>query len=329
MRYPLLIATFIAATMLSACAQQGDEPQNYRLGEFRFFYTLSGPDALPAENQVDADNNGVPDFVENIAVRLQSSWQIMTESFGMTSPLESERYRGKVDFIAVEFHTRDGSGSAGDAIMASREFPGKHALKIRLSNRLRPDTLTPTHELFHVFQNGYTMFKTRWYTEGTARWSEYILKEGTGSREDLPPTTEALLEVLQQTYDTKTMWRRLAYLLDTNDGSFEVPINLPPPAPGYDEVLEDTRIYGYEFMRFFLEELDRLDALAATIYGVAEHDWEEDLQKSERNTPYILCAIKFTVERFSIPDKRRDEFDAYLGAIDEITGDFCQRLSAG
>ena len=46
-------------------------------------------------------------------------------------------------------------------------------LKIVLNAGLQPArNVTPAHELFHLYQYGYAVFKQRWYLEGMARWME-------------------------------------------------------------------------------------------------------------------------------------------------------------
>jgi len=44
-------------------------------------------------------------------------------------------------------------------------------------NRLDPtNNSTPAHELFHLYQYGYALFKQRWYLEGMAKWMETVFK---------------------------------------------------------------------------------------------------------------------------------------------------------
>ena len=321
-------STIVAPAVLWLIINNGATPLDtqYAKGPFRLFYSLEGPNALPVENQEDRDGDGTPDFIQNVALRLNASFDILTDSFGQKNPLQSGRYAGKANIIAVDFLTMDGSGSASDSVSYDARYEGQGALTMKLSTLLRDGTLTPTHELFHLFQNGYTMFKNRWYTEGTARWSEGVLKEGTGSRQPLPDSVEALAHVLTLTYDTKYMWRQLAYLLDTNNGVFSLPEGLPASAPGYGAVPEDNTTHGYAVVLKLLEELDRVSAIAAIDYDVPLYDWSESLQKSDQNNPYILCAIKFTVESFSVPAESRAEVDAFMTAIEEITTGFCTRL---
>ena len=57
------------------------------------------------------------------------------------------------------------------------QIAGQPYLTIDIDRDIGTRNLTPAHELFHAFQNGYTLFKNAWYTEGTARWAENAFRE--------------------------------------------------------------------------------------------------------------------------------------------------------
>ncbi len=70
-------------------------------------------------------------------------------------------------------------------------------------NNLTKKTLTPSHEYFHILQNSYTMFKNRWYSESTARWSESIFKKGAAKQDNLPNSQKQIKELFDKTYDAE------------------------------------------------------------------------------------------------------------------------------
>ncbi len=46
---------------------------------------------------------------------------------------------------------------------------------MKISSKVDPKhNVTPSHELFHIYQNSVMMFKQSWLTEGLARWSESL-----------------------------------------------------------------------------------------------------------------------------------------------------------
>nr|WP_275847559.1 hypothetical protein [Sulfurimonas sp. SAG-AH-194-I05] len=290
----------------------------YKIDEFRIFYDKKGKNKLLKKNKDDCNNNNIPDYIENIGLKLQVTSKILQESFHFISPLQSNRYKNKVKYIDVHVLNMKNNGSGGDGIIYYKYKAllknESASLSIKLSRNLRAKTQTPPHELFHLYQNGYTMFKNRWYTEGTARWSEYILKKGTGSRKKLPSTQNELERVLNKTYDTKYMWRRLAYLLDKNNGKFLYPKGIDYKIKGYAQVIEDNRIYGYDFMRIFLENLSKMDKIASHDYGIPIYDWPEELQKSSQNNKYILKALTQSIRQMNKTANK--ELLLFLGTVD-------------
>jgi hypothetical protein len=313
----LLVA--VAVVMLGACAEKPDPGYMYPVQEFRIFYDLEGPDALPAKNQVDSDGDKIPDYVENMAYRL----------FKVRHPLESERYRDQATHIDVVIRKRDGNGSAGDAVTRSRaDWGGSNitgALWISLSTDLSDDTLTPAHELFHLFQNGYTMFKNRWFTEGTARWVQYAFEPGTGSEKTLPDSPEELQALFERTYSARFYWRRLFRLVNPElvEFSLESPGQVPPEP--YPEISGAGDLYGVAYMRTLLERLDEMDNIAARKRGLPQHKWEEELQKSPDNNPFIVCAMLKSINdekhAMETPDGELPGFIRTLASVDSLDCD--------
>ena len=67
--------------------------------EFRIYFTLTGPNALPEEDRTDSDLDGVPDKIQNIALQLVIARRCFVEALGLQHPLRSPRYSGHVKFI--------------------------------------------------------------------------------------------------------------------------------------------------------------------------------------------------------------------------------------
>ena len=196
-------------TYISLSANWKTERQNldqfFQQGEFRAFYTLSGENAI--KNQTDSNKNNIPDIVENVILQFNVSDEIFKDVLGFTSPLDQKIYKQKkVKFIDVHFLKMSSVGRSGDAAIFYnyKVIKNRHkALSIAISNKIRLGNLTPIHELFHSYQNGYTLFKNSWYTEGTARWSEDILRKGIPKQNKLPSSIKGIEKVLSKTYGTK------------------------------------------------------------------------------------------------------------------------------
>ncbi len=255
----------------------------YKIGNFKIFYTLHGKNKLPTHNQVDNNNNGTPDYIEFIGNQLDEAHKLF-DSLNYIDPLSNKRYNGKAYFIAVSIVTMKNNGTAFDGINKARKNhkeKSQPSLAMKISNKLSPSSLTPLHEYFHLIQNGYTMFKNRWYTEGTARWSESMLRNGIGKNKPLPQSNNELSNILSQSYATSLMWNRLTYLIDNNDCQ--------------QYALSKYRICGTDFMRIFLEHLSKYDKLASKAMHYQPYKWKEIDQKSSKNNKYILMALSDSI----------------------------------
>ena len=51
----------------------------YKINEFQIFYTLTGKDKLPLKNQIDENNNAIPDYVESIGNQLNKASVLFKE----------------------------------------------------------------------------------------------------------------------------------------------------------------------------------------------------------------------------------------------------------
>lgn len=292
--------------------------QLYQVDNFRLFYTLEGKDSI--EDKSDINKNNIPDIVENVGLQLSISNQLFSNVFNLKSPLEQNRYKLKnVKFIDIHFLDMKGNGSSGDASIFYNYKNIKNkskSLSIAISNKIKVTNLTPEHELLHAYQNGYTLFKNRWYTEGTARWSEYIFKKGTGKQHKLPSQMEDIHKLLSKTYDAKYFWNRLVRVCTKESKDFYIPSEMENKKYiGSDSyVIEGKDIYGIDFMRIFFKNLDYYDDKVSKEENLDTYNWKESKQKDFSNNKYILLAIKKTIK--DINPKYTKELKAFLKALD-------------
>ena len=159
---------------------------------------------------------------ENIAQRLYVAKEVFINLLGFKDPLKSKRYKD-VKYIDVHIMSSEKS-SAGDEIVTFKykmmDTKDK-VVSMQIRNDLTKSTLTPSHEYFHILQNSYTMFKNRWYSESTARWSESIFKKGVAKQDNLPNSQKQIKELFDKTYDAEGIFGKLTYLCDTNNGVFK------------------------------------------------------------------------------------------------------------
>jgi len=273
--------------------------------EFRIYYTFKGQDMLPESDRVDTDGDGTPDRIQNIARQLVAARRMYGEVMGLRHPLEGARYKGRVQSIDVHVWGLATNGSAGDAVVnyhrPTDPPSGVNVVTIDLSRDLPTRNLTPAHELFHVFQNGYTLFKTSWYTEGTARWSEWAFREGDGPTGPLPDTHEELARVFKLKYDASRFWAAIGRQIDPV-GRLTIPDDLRQLCYLGDDrpIVEDDVFYGAAFLRRFLDELDRIDDIASQCRGLDPAGWRDAEQKSAANNPYIWAGVVNVCREFEV-----------------------------
>ncbi len=283
--------------------------QVHIVDEFRIYYTLQGSDALP-ENQ-DINNNAVPDRIENIALQLTTARDIYTKTFKLRHPLESPRYKNQAQFIDVNVGSLPlsptfdaekikGNGSAGDEVVnyyrPSDPEAGLSVLTMDISKTLGHKNLTPAHELFHLFQSSYTMFKASWFTEGTARWVEFAFREGSGRPKELPLTKSEQEKLFAMKYDAEGFWSGLAQAAYPQE-----PIKVPSDllrrtyVGSKDPVIRDTKFRGALLIKPLLEALDKTDDQVTAKLELKPFSWSETQQRSADNNSYIWSAIVDTV----------------------------------
>lgn len=273
--------------------------------EFRIYYATGGPDAIDAAGQVDADLDGVPDKIQNIALQLIAARRMYAGVMGLRHPFQSPRYRGRVRYFDVHVRTLPNRGTAGDAIVnyhrPTDPSGGVEVLSIDIDKGIDTRNLTPAHELFHEFQNGYTMFKNAWYTEGMARWSEHAFRAGVGRAKPLPRTSGEVVELFGLDYAGDGFWNALAQAADP-EGALVVPRPLLDMRYIGDAkpIVEDALLHGVEVIRLVLEEFDRADDIASREAKLDLLDWPEARQRSAENNRYLWDALTAVCVRFRI-----------------------------
>lgn len=268
----------------------------HRAGEFRVFYTLSGVrDALPPAARRDADEDGTPDFVQDVAAQLVAARRVFTEVLGLRHPLKSPRYGGKPEVVNVNLmdFDDDGNGTTYDELSWTRrgDDPSEvHSLAMDLSRKLKADNVTMAHEVFHLFQNGYTMFRNRWYMEGTARWSESAVDRDGYPAGRVPETDAERAELFRKSYDAVGFWNRVC--LDADPEGTPIPRELRElryPGSG-KPIITAEKVHGAAYVKALLEGLEEADLAMSREKGREPYRWSEDEQRSPDNDAAIWAA---------------------------------------
>lgn len=279
-----------------------------QLDSFRFLIKFNANKLLETNLQRNVLNVVTVNQLQNIKRQLQVADGIYQNVLGLTAPLDNPRYQ-KAHFINVNMiEAQKAYGRAYDEVVKNKndKVSACHII-MELSNQVNAEhNVTPAHELFHIYQNSVMMFKQSWLTEGTARWSESLIKESTGKEEALPETKEQLLEVMDSSYGASKFWIRLFRLIDPND-AFVVPNYLDTITYLNNEpVLQDNKAYGVTFIKVLFDELSKESDHVSELKGWDRYAWKEKDQKDPALNPYIWNAVKRAVAK-SIPYEEQSE----------------------
>lgn len=251
----------------------------------------------------------------NILRQLETANALYTQVLGLINPLEQPRYQ-RAEFINVTYESAPRPfGRAYDEVIADKALGLAHcfiAMKISTQTRA-PYSITPAHELFHLYQNGYMMFKQRWLTEGLARWAETLFTKGDAATDEpLPQTKSQLLQVMRQSYGAKKMWIRLFQQID-NHGEFQVPADIADKKYlSGKPVLKDNKAYGTGFIRILFEHLAEKSLALAQEKGWSLYNWTEAQQRNPDDNPVIWKAIQQAVTDVVPVDKQNTELHRFI-----------------
>lgn len=269
--------------------------ERHQTGVTRIHYSVQGPDALAST-----------DTIAPLAQQFERAHTLYTEVLWLVPPWQNLRYPG-LQAIDVHVMQLDGvMGQAGDAMVTYR-YPKftdpKPALSISVSTRWRPGNLTPEHELFHVYQYGYTFFKNAWYLEGMARAMQGAFEDKPYRTEPLPQTEEQLQALMSRSYTAAPFWNRLMMLCDSSCAahvSKALPANEFRPLAG--------PMCGASLIKTVLEKFREQDQVAAQLRRLNAKDWPETEQNAPANNPWLLAGLSAAVaERCPITSDRELE----------------------
>lgn len=302
----MLLASIVTITVTSNFSygqftvQRAKLKHHFKAKHIRVFYDTEGEHAVEAE-----DNNGnkVPDRVEDIAKQIWAAHEVFVKAFDFPEPLESDRYKAAT-FIDANLLSRETIGMNGIAYDGLQNFkrsidpPNTKTICLDIATDVdAKSNITPAHEYFHLIQYGATYFKTRWYLEGMARWSEHGLqRDGIGRikyKGDWPQSKRDREVLFKLAYDAEfTFWNPLAKLDDRSGKIDPDSVSRVVHQLKYSNgksVLKDFKLNGVEFMRDVLSKLGEADDLAYEKLNLKK--WSEANQKSQKNSPFIYQAV--------------------------------------
>ena len=289
--------------------------QKYVQNGIRIFYTLSGENAIVDTNDINL--NGIPDYVENVA-RQANAARRAYNLLGFRDPLESARYRA-ASFIDINLRNFAGNGSAYDETSKFSAVPirdGACAIMIDISVNLSsfPGSWSViSHEIFHLYQYGSTMFKRAWVNEATANWAERILRVGALSAATGTPLPTTMTEMQSQVFSQSSpveFWARLAGFMDPTDGLMHLPVDLRGATyVDGSAIFKDDYLRAIYFLSSLFQALDAEDDLVTNSNSWLIYRWAEADQVSTFHDERILKVIQRVVRQTGITNS---EIAAFL-----------------
>jgi len=261
----------------------------------RIWYATQGEHAVRSS---DENQNDTPDQVEDIMTQTKSAL-LLWKSLGFPDPFKTARYQGVtwLDIHLLSKETLKMNGVAFDEIQRFKrpgDPEGTGSLCFNVATSVNAtENLTPAHEVFHLIQNSVCYFKNRWFTEGTARWSERALGKGAlpeGLRPShWPPDETAMASIYAGAYDTAlSYWSPLLAKCDSSDSLPQASLSKELLDTRYvngEAVFKDLTLCGWELIRDLLAALDNADDLVFANRQLTR--WSEEEQFSTANNEII------------------------------------------
>jgi hypothetical protein len=153
-------------------------------GNFRIHYDSTGGNAVPL---ADNNANGIPDYVENLALYADSSWRMQVSHLGYYQPPSDGSAGGdsKYDIYTESFgyygYTQPespGPQSWNDYtsyIAVHNNFIGFPDNQDPEGNQKGAMKVTVGHEFFHAVQCAYNVNASTWYMEVSSTWMEEVV----------------------------------------------------------------------------------------------------------------------------------------------------------
>lgn len=264
--------------------------QSYQSDEFFIFYDLTGENAIA--DQTDKNNNAIPDIIEDTMLQLITMRDVL-DRLGFKHPFEQYRYeRAGVERINIGIRNLNGNGIAFDPPHRDTSVPEQPCvLLMGLSNKLTTGNLTPAHELLHLYQYGYSVFKNRWYLEGIARWSEGLLGERSYATGELLTEPEQQANLFSQSYNAISFWMGFLDTLSPStlgERSYSEDLLARRYVNGTQVIHDKASTHGAAAIINVLESFDRLDRQISKDMDRRLKSWSNaDRSDTDNNVPML------------------------------------------
>ncbi|MBL7052661.1 MAG: T9SS type A sorting domain-containing protein [Candidatus Marinimicrobia bacterium] len=160
-------------------------PDSVASEHFKFHFTTTGEDSISV---TDADENGIPDWIDSSAIYAEYSYHLLLDSLLLPEPPEDNQGFPEIDIYFEDTGAYGWTEKDQEKDAFENEFGRRTRWTsfIRIDNDFPPEDfftsyyealkVTIAHELFHVFQFGIGTWEftdgEREFLEGNAVWME-------------------------------------------------------------------------------------------------------------------------------------------------------------
>lgn len=288
--------------------------KRYTSEGLRIFYTTNSKSPDAVADLTDRNRNEVPDYIENIAIQFNTSRKALNH-LGFQDPLLSPRYKGVAKFIDIHVMKLAGNGLA-------YEVPYNHTqnvlkakqcvLFIKLRNNLEafPGNWSIVHhELFHLYQYGYTQFKASWHLESMSAWSERLIRTGAIKNYNaILANNFSDLEANIFNLPYNKMWDRLAQIADKAKPKLALPkYLLDKKYTNGEKVFKDDQLWGHAYIKTVLQRLSVHSMSVSKSKRWDPYAWSEVDQRDPKHNIYIIKSAKEAMDKFNKDNNKEVE----------------------
>ncbi|HEY4059097.1 MAG TPA: TonB-dependent receptor [Kofleriaceae bacterium] len=190
-RSPLLVVQVASLAIVAAFAHDASArptlpgEATFGAGDILVHFATSGPDAPPL---ADADSNGTPDFVDEVATTADQALRDLM-ALGFRRPLSDGTAGGdgRIDLYLANLQAADGNTSSQDCannVCSGYAIVENDYAGYTYTTRTEGIRSVVPHELFHLIQYAYAMDQSATWTEGSAVWAvEHLYRDGNSDFE--------------------------------------------------------------------------------------------------------------------------------------------------
>ena len=261
----------------------------YETGPFRIHYAVQGEHALAS--LTDANSNGTPDMIDDVAVQLTVANKLYSDVIGLRQPLDQPRYADAEYMNIYILALKKANGLSFDEVVGERARKENRecGLRIYIDNDVKASrNLTAAHELFHLYQYGYAMFKSSWYLEGMARWTESFFRKQKPTKSK---TFASCKDSYKKGYAASTFWQQNSRVNHSDTRPIPEKLRALTYLDG-SAVIDAEELTGGNFLLAAMQALESASLAAGKEQKLPTYGWPEKVQQSSQFDDLICSTIQ-------------------------------------